>query len=412
LGIAYQLTPKTVVRAGAGYAYGMGVFGNIFGHVATQNLPVLATQLNTAPNSFSDIFTLAQGPPPATFVTPDNTGHLALPNGVAAKVRPDIVQLPVVLAYNASVQRQLTHSLAVTASYVGNQGRHVINDNGNNFDVNQAAFVPGLVNLNLAKPYYAKYGWTQQITYFCDCAVSSYDSFQVKIEARNYHGYTAFGSYNYQIGKGDSANSYTFLYNRPLGYGYQDQITHHEVIIAQNFELPFGRGRRFGSHWNRAVDLVLGGWNLAGVTTFYSGRPFTATIGNYPTGYAHPSVGPAYPDKGTGSPFDGAQHNRNQWFVGGLGGTFVLPAANTFGNYGFNNLYGPIFINQDTTLSKAFNIHENYKLTLKTDAFNTFNHANLGLPDSVITDPTAGQITSLAYLSNMRRLQFALRLDF
>ena len=61
---------------------------------------------------------------------------------------------------------------------------------------------------------------------------------------------------------------------------------------------------------------------------------------------------------------------------------------------------------------KSVMVREKYKFTLRADAFNVFNHANLGLPDATITDANAGQITSLAAGANMRRLQFALRMDF
>jgi len=61
---------------------------------------------------------------------------------------------------------------------------------------------------------------------------------------------------------------------------------------------------------------------------------------------------------------------------------------------------------------KSFKVAEKYKFTLRADAFNAFNHTNLGLPDSTITDATAGKITSIAAAANMRRLQFALRMDF
>src|SRR5260370_14434284 len=73
LGIAYQYDPKTVLRLGYGRSYDIGVFGSNFGHVVTQNLPVLANQdlsdssINSAPtNDPSAIFTLAQGPPQPT----------------------------------------------------------------------------------------------------------------------------------------------------------------------------------------------------------------------------------------------------------------------------------------------------------------------------------------------------------
>ncbi len=101
-------------------------------------------------------------------------------------------------------------------------------------------------------------------------------------------------------------------------------------------------------------------------------------------------------------------------------GAFRLPANNTFGNYPINTLYGPRFINQDMSLVKNFAITERAKIGFRVEAFNVFNHTNLGLPNNNITDPSAftgpdhkgNQINGLPINAQMRRLQFAVRLDF
>ena len=67
LGVTYQLNPKTVIRAGYGRSYDIGVFGSTFGHAVTQNLPVLSFQELNPPNNFDSVFNLAQGPPPPVF---------------------------------------------------------------------------------------------------------------------------------------------------------------------------------------------------------------------------------------------------------------------------------------------------------------------------------------------------------
>jgi hypothetical protein len=417
VGLAYQLNSKTVVRAGYGWSYGLGVFGSVFGHVTTQNLPVLASQALNPANSFSGVFTLAQGPSAPVFPQADADGFIRLPNGVTPRVRPRQITLPLVMAHNLSVQRQFTNHMTATVSYVGNQGRHVLNGNGNVLDLNQPAFIPGVPNQNQRRPYFARYGWTQGVTYYCNCANSSYDSLQAKMEMRNWHGYTVSGSYIYQYARGDSANSYTFLYNRPLGYGNQPTISTQQILVNQVADLPFGKGRKFGTNLPKTLDLFLGGWNASGTTTFYTGLPFTATIGNFPAQvngvpYTRPDVGPAYPDRGTVSPFEEARRDRTQWFRGGLGTAFLLPSANTYGNNGFNNLYGPKFIQQDVALAKAFRVRESIRLQLRAEALNVFNHTNLGLPNGNVTDNAAGQITSIPFGTSMRRLQFALRAEF
>ena len=421
LGVAYQLTPKTVVRAGYGWAYSAGWAGSIFNE-ANITLPVILAQSNTPSNASQGVFGLASGPPAAVFPTA-NGGMMPLPNNISDAARPHHLTLPVVYAYNATIQRQLKSNISVTAAYVGNSLRHGPNDSSGNFNANQAAFVPGVSNLNTLKPYYASYGWTQSITYFCSCGNNQYNSLQASVDIRNLHGYTAQGTYVYERAYGDGIGgneSYTMLYNRALGRGNESNIPNTQVIVVQDYELPYGRGKQFGSRSSSIAEAVLGGWRVNGVTTFLSGEPFTATIGAYPSGYAAQNVGIAYPDRGTASPYAGAAHNRSQWYAGastaalaaGTATTFALPAPNTFGNNGFDNLYGPIYINQDLAAMKSVKVAEKYKFTLRADAFNVFNHANLGLPDGVITDATAGKITSLAAGANMRRLQFALRMDF
>lgn len=348
---------------------------------------------------------------------------MPLPNNVAGAARPHMLTLPTVYAYNATIQRQLSSSIAVSVGYVGNSLRHGPNDSSGNFNANQASFVPGVSNLNTLKPYYASYGWTQSITYFCNCGNNQYNSLRAEVDVQNYHGYTAQGTYLFQHGYGDGIGgneSYTMLYNKPLGYGNESYIQHQQVTVVQDFALPIGKGKLIGGNSGYIEDALIGGWRLNGVTTFMSGEPYTVAIGAYPSGYAAQNVGIAYPDRGTASPYAGAAHNRTQWFQGcstaALANStctaFQLPAANTFGNYGFDDLYGPILINQDLAAMKSVLVAEKYKFTLRADAFNAFNHTNLGLPDTTITDATAGKITSIAASANMRRLQFALRLDF
>ncbi|HTV55364.1 MAG TPA: TonB-dependent receptor, partial [Terriglobia bacterium] len=423
LGIDYQLTPKTVIRGGYGWAYAAGWAGSIFNE-ANITLPVLLAQSDTPSNATQGSFSLASGPPTPVFPTIIGDGGLMpLPNNISGAARPFHESLPTVYAYNATVQRELNNSIAVSVGFVGNSLRHGSNDTSTNFNANQASFVPGVSNLNTLKPYYASYGWTQSITYFCDCGNNQYNSLRAEVDVKNYHSYSAQGTYLFQRGYGDGVGgneSYTMLYDKPLGYGNESYIQHQQVTVIQDVALPIGKGKLIGGNSGQIADAVIGGWHLNGVTTFFSGEPYTVAIGAYPSGYAAQNVGIAYPDRGTASPYAGAVHNRTQWFQGcstaalanSTCAAFQLPAANTFGNYGFDDLYGPIYIDQDAAAMKSVLVAEKYKFTLRADAFNLFNHTNLGLPDTTITDATAGKITSIAAAANMRRLQFALRLDF
>ena len=88
VGIAYQVRPKTIVRMGYGRSFDIGVFGSIFGHSVTQNLPVLASQEERGAQSWLAGFTLATGPPAPTFVTVPPSGLFPQPDGVASFVQP------------------------------------------------------------------------------------------------------------------------------------------------------------------------------------------------------------------------------------------------------------------------------------------------------------------------------------
>ena len=317
------------------------------------------------------------------------------------------------MAYNLTIQHQLMKDWSVSLGYVGNQGRHQFFGDGPNWNINQAAFIPGsTLSQDQRKPFFSRYGWTQGIDCYCPSATSRYDSLQATVDKRFSGGYTLQFNYTYQKAQADGGDSYTILYNRALGYGEKDFIPHHQAVAAQTFEVPFGKGRRFGGSMNRAFDILLGGWNIDGVTTFYSGRPFTPNIGSFAAGAIRPDVGPSgRPDIGSGDPY-AANQSRDQWIVGGLGGPFLAPANNQFGNYGSNTLRGPLFINQDLALAKNFRVREHATVGFRAEASNAFNHTNLGDPNNDVTSTDVGRITGLAPGYEMRRLQFVLRVNF
>lgn len=411
-GVSYRVTDKTVIRAGYGWSYALGTFGSIFGHNVTQNLPVLAIQDLNRPNDFSGVFALSQGPPQQTFPEVGSNGRFPLPNGVAAKARPENLKMPLVMAHNVTVQHQLTKDTSIEIAYVGNQGRNQFAGDGPSFNVNEPAFVPGVSDANLRRPFFSRFGWTQGIDLYCNCANSQYNALQIRGEKRAGGGLTISGNYTYGVAEGDSGDSFTFLYNRPLGYGDKDHLSRHQGVIAFNYDLPFGKGKMFGASARPWMQHTLGGWAMNGISTFYGGIPFTPFF-DAPPGAVRPNAGPGNrPDRGSVSPFEGARGNRDQFFVGGLGRAFLLPADNTFGNFGVNTLHGPKFYQQDLSLAKTVQINERFNLNFRAEAFNVWNHANLGLPVANVTASDAGRINSLAANSQMRRMQFALRLGF
>ncbi|MBT9331958.1 TonB-dependent receptor domain-containing protein [Paracidobacterium acidisoli] len=161
LGIAYQFDERTVIRAGYGRSFDIGVFGSIFGHTATQNLPVLANQsINQTGGPTSTAFCLGASSPgctqpngqpvaggPASYPFPAIPSNGLLPDpgySVNSKARPNPLRLPTLDAWNLSLQHAITPTLSFTLAYVGNKGTHTLSSgDGNSTNPNEPAiFLP------------------------------------------------------------------------------------------------------------------------------------------------------------------------------------------------------------------------------------------------------------------------------
>ena len=492
VGLAYQVTPKTVIRLGYGRSYDIGVFGSIFGHYITQNLPVLGNQsLTTAPGGIA--FTLAQGPPsfsPLTAlggtlatsncnpitdpngVLPDGTyvpteaqcvgvkGRPMWPNNVGGKARPFNNRIPSVDAWNATVQHQLTSTITASAAYVGNKGTHtLIGDNPSYNPNNQTVvgYIPGCTYLpgsftqpdpltcgpngqpqNNRKPYYLKYGWTQGMDYAGEDANSEYEALQITVEKRFSQGLSLQSSYTFQ-------HAYNYdpgYFNVCAGcnhfvYGPTNDYRNNVFILTEVYQLPFGKGKKWAADAGRALNMLIGGWSLNTATNWSSGLPFTYGLNSCS---AQTDNGPCRPSS-SGVTFDGTRSGSptapGYWFrlspvalepasgakhgdpgtvcFGGAplaGGTWVQPGCDSFGNVGRNSGRGPKFFNIDLGLFKDFNITERTNLQFQFQAFNVLNHVNLDLPNSCVDCTSGGSITNIAYGSQMRAIQFGLKLNF
>ena len=451
LGIAYQATSKTVVRMGYGRSYDIGVFGSVFGHAITQNLPVLGSQQLNPTNNFNSVFDLATGPPsfsPATALqnncnpitdpagvvggvyTPTHepcvgpNGRLMYPDNVGGHIRPFNNRIPTVDAWNASVQHQITPSLSLTAAYVGNKGTHTFMADNPAYNINNPTVVgyapSGGIPQNLRKPFYSRYGWTQGLDFLGNNADTNYNALQVSAEKRFTSGLSFNSSYTFQ-----HANNHDPTYfniDPKVMYGPSNDYRNQVFIFSEVYELPFGRGKKFASGVGRAADLIVGGWELSSSTNFSSGLPFSPSLSS-----CGPSsdTGPCRPNL-VGSVKDGPRSGNREaggyWFqtTGGVPlstagqtiGPWGQPALDTFGNVGRNRLRGPKLFNTDLSLFKNFSITERAKAQFQFQFFNVFNHVNLDLPSSCVDCGNGGQITNIAYGTTMRQMTFGLKLSF
>jgi hypothetical protein len=343
IGAAYQLGDKTVIRAGYGRSFDTGVFGSIFGHVVTQNLPVLANQNVSNPSTTTAAFTLDQGPPAAVFPTVPNNGLLpAQAYAVAPKARPDPLHFPTIDAWNLAVQRALTPSLTLTVAYVGNKGTHTLGDTDqNNTDPNESAlFLPGgfsrngqtlhwdpaapkisatstgiaadggVSNARLLKRYYAgslaacqdanyislsglqandsdpniaagQCGWTSNIAYYGDDQNTEFDALQVTLAQANWKGLSMTTNYQWASAFGD-ANGY-WTWNHQVTHYRDSNVRNQQLVMYGSYDLPFGKGRQFAPGANRVTELLIGGYQLSGVLNLSGGLPFGVGFSNFQT---------------------------------------------------------------------------------------------------------------------------------
>jgi hypothetical protein len=109
-----------------------------------------------------------------------------------------------------------------------------------------------------------------------------------------------------------------------------------------------------------------------------------------------------------GAPLYPANKTHAQWFNPAA---FIAPLAYTFGNSGYDMLWGPHYQNWDMNLEKNTAIGERYKLQLRGEVFNVFNHPNFGVPSSAISNPASVGVISSVVNEN-RTIEFAAKLNF
>jgi hypothetical protein len=407
LGIAYQQTDKTVIRLGYGRSFDIGTFGSLFGHTVTQNLPVLSAQFLST-DSFQSVFNLGQGPSPPVFPAVPANGRLPLPDGIRASARPFKMRLPTLDAWNVTVQHRLARNTFIEAAYVGNKGTHVFPGFGTIYNANQPVSLPGVPDA-LRRPFFSRFGWTQDLNYNGNDADNRYNALQTKFETR-FSGLNILSHYTLSSAKNNDSDY--FIHNRSLGRGPADQDRKHVFVFSEVWELPFGHGKRFLGNSPRGADLLFGGWQLNSITTWMSGLPFTPTV-SFGTSCSVNS-GPCRPDR-VGDP-DLDHSSRDGWFAVGIGpGTSWAQAAlGKHGDAGRNSLRGPSFFQTDLSVFKNFKITEAMNLEFRAEGFNILNQVNLGLPESCVdcNPATAGKIFALAGGAQMRQFQFGMRLRF
>jgi len=178
------------------------------------------------------------------------------------------------LTWNFTLQHQLSSTSSVEAAYVGTKGTHVFAGTGGDYDPNQADINGfGITNTNQRKPFFQKFGWSQNLRYYGSDASNSYHSLQLKFDKRFANGFNVMSHYTWS--KNIDYDSTYYPQDARLARGVSANNRAHVFFVASLYEVPFGQGRRYLNTMAKPLDFLIGGWQLNGTYSWMAGQPFT-----------------------------------------------------------------------------------------------------------------------------------------
>ena len=433
-GFAYQARQTTVIRGAFGifHAPTLMAASGIQGATGYGS----TTSFISAPNGVSPVNYLRDPFPGGLLPITGSSQGLATGVGtpISSTLLGDYVT-PYTENWSFNVQQQLPANMTVEAGYVGAHGLHL---SRNVVNLNQLR--PEQLSSNLQKqvanPFYgvitsgvlstttvpysylaAPFPQYQSVSLqFPSGSSSIYHSFQLKTEKRFSAGLSLLFSYTFQKLIDDNSatatvaganaaaqNIYDMRSERSLSANDISQV----ATLSYVYELPFGRGRHFGAHWNRLTDLALGGWQVNGIFSRGTGLPVAVTTQNT-SGSNSATLRPN--NNGKSAELSGQVQDRlTRYFDTSV---FSQPAPFTFGNTGrvLPDVRIPGVKNLDLSVFKTFSIAEKLRLQFRAEAFNLTNTPQFGRPNSNLNSPQFGVISTQA--NNPRQMQFALKLLF
>lgn len=342
---------------------------------------------------------LSAGFPPDTL----DPSRVSLAN-VLLRVQDRNQRSAYVQQWNLSLQYEFLRNTLLDVGYVGNKGTKL----------------PALRNLNQALPGPGSPAGRRTIPGFGDIQwlenrdSSNYHSMQLRIESRARDDLFVLASYT--LGK--AINGATENLARSGGFERNPQNSfnlraergpaefdvRHNFVLAYNYALPFGRGKRFGADWHGLANSLLGNWQINGIASIRSGFAMNVTIASGLVPNLEGERAPR-PDLVANPALPESQRTIQRWFNTAA---FAVPSG-TFGNAGRGILYGPEAVNFDFSVFKNFIVAERMTVQFRTEFFNLFNHPNFDPPDAVMGAAGFGAISSA---QPSRQIQFALKLLF
>ncbi len=422
IGLAYQVDRKTVLRAGYGNVYGQS-------HQAAHGtIGTTGWRLdNLWVNSLDGVtpYNLLRDPYPSGF-RPLPGAADGLLTGTGGDLEAVIRETPSPLAmqWNFTLQRELPGQMVLESAYVGTRGLQLHSGVALNQLTPDKLALGSQLNQLVDNPFFGKISSgalaAQKVSrgqllrpfpQFAAIGIvnvagasSSYHSWQSTISKRFSKGLTFEGSYTWSklIENGTShQNSYDILASR----GLSDLDIAHRLVFSWVYQLPFGRGRQFGSGVNRLTDTLLGGWQVNGFANFQNGTPLSISASNT-AGLFGSNTRPN--NNGTSAKLSGKVDERlNAYFDRSV---FSQPAPFTFGNLGVRlpDVRNDGVRNFDISLFKDFKIVERLRVQLRSEFLNAFNTPRFGSPNTSVTSSSFGVISSQA--NAPRQIQFGLKI--
>ncbi|MBI1354922.1 MAG: TonB-dependent receptor plug domain-containing protein [Acidobacteria bacterium] len=430
-GFAYRVNDKSVLRGGYGIFIAGDILNNLRNNLSNQ-FPFAINQNFVGVNGTPNLVSL-QTPFPDARLTFSGT---TTTNGFTMDPNQAYLQ-----SWNMTIERQLPGGTALELDYRGSKGTFL----QRRYDFNQpyrdlASYVSGQ---GFARPISQ---WNA-INIFSASANSNYNAFNASWRKRSRGG--LFWRLNYSWSKsidtasqanGQSQGGFAQALdsrNLWLDRGRSDWDRRHVFTMIANSNLPFGRGRAIGSNWSGVTQTILGGWQLSGTMTMYTGSPMTieTTVPNLNLGgSARPNRirdGAITNDAGVGKrgvdyPFyDLTAFEAVPCYVEDptdVPTGCITQSSNGFSPFGFGNagrniLDGPGLWSTDVALSKNFKIREGQNLQLRLETFNILNRANFIIQDDMtFFDGIAGgllsQVGQVGRGGGPRIFQYALKYRF
>ena len=394
VGLAYQVSPKLVVRGGYGIFYAMRAQGQQ-ATLFSENVPNIPTLILPAITPQGTIT------PPYTISTPIQTvpSISSLAGFTAAKpynvqIKTQSLQnglMPQLQQYNLDLQYQLARTLLVEASYSGAKGTHFTSGN---IDQNQAPISSALNNTNTQanRPFP---NMASNILTLMSIATSNYNALNVKVQNQMSHGLEFLANYTWQKdlqygGDGPASINQTGTsivmntYDVKASYSVADMNIAQTLTGSALYQLPVGSGQRF-LNTKGPVNAALGGWVVNGILSIRTGFPSDVHTSVIPGGI---NASFNVPDCVVGVPKLLPNHSVDHYFNPAA---FTIPQSlptstggteTEWGNCGKNIITGPTSKNLDSSLFKNFYFSDSQRIYLqfRVEAFNTTNTPAFSLP--------------------------------